>query len=166
MSIKTVFWLAFAALLAGGCASPGRTPLGRQPDEVVSAPAALPALGEVAMVALALLGKPYLLGGMSPDTGFDCSGLVHYAYREALRLSLPRTTLEQSRASVPIPLASLEAGDLLFFNTQAREFSHVGIYLGGGRFIHAPATGGFVRVESVQASYWTRRFNGARRIIF
>jgi cell wall-associated NlpC family hydrolase len=119
---------------------------------------------EAAIVALAQLGRPYVFGGASPDTGFDCSGLVAYVYREAFRSALPRTAYEQSRIGVPVVGDALAPGDLVFFNTLRREFSHVGIYLGEARFVHAPSGGGVVRVEDMRLPYWSSRYNGARRL--
>jgi cell wall-associated NlpC family hydrolase len=119
----------------------------------------------VALQALAYIGVPYRAAGLSPQTGFDCSGLVAYAYREAAGLSLPRNTFDLSRLGVAIEPGALRPGDLVFYNTQQREFSHVGIYLGEDRFIHAPSSGGEVRVESLRAGYWVQRYNGARRVI-
>jgi cell wall-associated NlpC family hydrolase len=119
----------------------------------------------VALQALAHLGTPYRAGGLSPRTGFDCSGLVAYVYREGAGLALPRNTLDLSQIGEPIERAALRPGDLVFYNTQRREYSHVGIYLGENRFIHAPSSNGEVRVENLRAGYWLRRYSGARRII-
>jgi cell wall-associated NlpC family hydrolase len=120
---------------------------------------------KVAMQALAYLGTPYRTGGLSPLTGFDCSGLVAYAYRKAAGLALPRNTLDLSQQGEPIQRDELKPGDLVFYNTQRRAYSHVGIYLGEDRFIHAPSSGGEVRVENLRADYWVRRYSGARRVI-
>ncbi|MBA3902861.1 MAG: glycoside hydrolase [Rhodocyclaceae bacterium] len=119
---------------------------------------------ELVLRALSFVGVNYHRGGESPETGFDCSGLVRHVYREALGLSLPRTSRDISRVGETIQTDELKPGDLVFFNTLRRGFSHVGIYLGEHRFVHAPATGGEVRVEDMRQSYWTKRFNGARRI--
>ncbi|MCZ7563852.1 MAG: C40 family peptidase [Burkholderiales bacterium] len=119
---------------------------------------------EVALHALSALGAPYAEGGRSPETGFDCSGLVAYAYWRASRLALPRTTLELSRIGRHVAAPDLQPGDLLFFDTQRRAYSHVGIYLGEQRFIHAPSAGGAVRIDDLRLDYWLRRFNGARRL--
>ena len=119
----------------------------------------------VALQALAYLGIPYRAGGLSPLSGFDCSGLVAYVYREGAGVPLPRNTFDLSRVGAPIERAALMPGDLVFYNTQRREYSHVGIYLGEDRFIHAPANGGEVRVENLRADYWMRRYSGARRVI-
>ena len=114
--------------------------------------------------ALLALGVDYRYGGQSPITGFDCSGLVSHIFREAYGLRLPRTSYAQSQAGPAVPATELEAGDLVFFNTLNRPFSHVGIYLGDGRFVHAPRTGARVRVERVDGAYWIKRFDGARRV--
>jgi cell wall-associated NlpC family hydrolase len=114
--------------------------------------------------ALAALGAPYRRGGSSPDTGFDCSGLVAHVFQQARGVQLPRSTREQRWAGRPVRLAELLPGDLVFYNTRGRPYSHVGIYLGEGQFIHAPRPGAKVRVESTAKAYWRARFNGARRI--
>ena len=118
-----------------------------------------------AMQALAFLGTPYRTGGESPKSGFDCSGLVAYAYRLGAGLKLPRNTYELSHFGKPVERAALRPGDLVFYDTDGREYSHVGIYLGENRFIHAPSTGGEVRVDNLRAGYWVRRYSGARRVI-
>ena len=107
-----------------------------------------------------MVGVPYRYGGESPD-GFDCSGLVQYAYRSA-GVSVPRTSRDQLRASSPVPLADAAAGDLVFF--QSKDFSHVGIYLGQGRFVHAPATGRAVAIASFNEAYYRRNFVRAGRM--
>lgn len=119
----------------------------------------------VALQALAYLGTPYRTGGLSPQTGFDCSGLVAYAYRQGAGLALPRNTFELSHLGQAVARSALRPGDLVFYNTQRRDYSHVGIYLGEDRFVHAPATGGEVRVENLDSGYWVRRYSGARRVI-
>lgn len=118
------------------------------------------------MQALRLVGVPYEYGGSSPDTGFDCSGLVHYVFTYALGLALPRSAEEISRVGEQIGRDALEPGDLVFFNTLRRPFSHVGIYLGEQRFIHAPSHGGQVEIASMTGRYWQNRYDGARRITF
>ena len=114
--------------------------------------------------ALRVLGARYRLGGSSPRTGFDCSGLVTHAFEQAWGVTLPHNVQAQSRIGIPVKRSALQPGDLLFYNTLNRPYSHVGIYLGEGRFIHAPRPGKLVRVESLQSSYWSARFNGARRV--
>ena len=163
-----LFLIAFLNLILAGCASQSL-----RPPEAETEPAAATApvvnatdrASSVALQALAHLGTPYRAGGLSPRTGFDCSGLVAYVYRQGAGLALPRNTFDLSRLGEPVERAALRAGDLVFYNTQRREYSHVGIYLGEDRFIHAPASGGEVRVEDLRAGYWMRRYDGARRII-
>ena len=115
--------------------------------------------------ALLALGTHYRYGGRSPATGFDCSGLVMHVFARAWRLELPRSTKEQAAMGKPIPsLGMLQPGDLVFYNTRNRPYSHVGIYVGEGRFVHAPRPGRRVRAESMESAYWKARFNGARRL--
>jgi cell wall-associated NlpC family hydrolase len=163
MRLKLTAALAFLLILVNGCATRAPSFEGRTSAPETGTPAAAPRV-EAALVALGLLGRPYAFGGATPETGFDCSGLVAYVYREAFRWSLPRTTYEQSRVGVAVESEALGPGDLVFFNTLRRDFSHVGIYLGDARFIHAPSTGGVVRVEDMRLPYWSSRYNGARRI--
>ncbi|WP_410498766.1 C40 family peptidase [Chitinibacter sp. S2-10] len=120
---------------------------------------------EVIMVALGLLDIGYRLGGSQPEEGLDCSGLVKYVYKNAVQLDLPRTSIEMALATRPIEKSDLKPGDLVFFNTQGRPYSHVGIYLGNGRFIHAPSAKGKVRIESINNSYFGPRFEGARSLL-
>jgi cell wall-associated NlpC family hydrolase len=115
--------------------------------------------------ALHALGVPYRYGGRSPETGFDCSGLITHVFERAWGMLLPPGTQALSKVGKPVKLIrELEPGDLVFYNTRNRPYSHVGIYLGDGRFLHAPRPGATVRVESVQTPYWRARFNGARRL--
>ena len=117
------------------------------------------------LTAMNFLGVPYRFGGNSEDEGFDCSGFTRHVFALALGLVLPRRSQEQANAAglVDIGADELAPGDLVFFNTLRRTFSHVGIYIGGGKFIHAPRTGSEVRIEDMRSSYWARRFDGARR---
>lgn len=122
------------------------------------------AVQEVLMNALALSGTPYKYGGKTPDTGFDCSGFVRYVFSQAANLTLPHGARAISQLGKSIPADQLQPGDLVFFNTLKHAFSHVGIYLGDGRFIHAPSSGGGVHVVNMNDAYWAKRFNGARRL--
>ena len=115
--------------------------------------------------ALDYLGVRYRSGGTSPETGLDCSGLVLNVFRNAIGFDLPRTAAEMARMGDKIGRKDLKPGDLVFFNTMRRAFSHVGIYLGDGKFVHAPSSGGKVRVEAIATGYWSKRFNGARRLV-
>jgi cell wall-associated NlpC family hydrolase len=114
--------------------------------------------------ALDMIGIRYKRGGRDPETGFDCSGLVRHAFREGLGLDLPQTSREISNAAEVIDKNELRPGDLVFFNTMRRAFSHVGIYLGDNMFVHAPRAGASVRIEDMRQRYWVKRFNGARRV--
>jgi cell wall-associated NlpC family hydrolase len=116
--------------------------------------------------ALGFLGVPYRRGGSDVETGFDCSGFVRAIYQQTAGLLLPRRASEQAASTEKIDKTELKPGDLVFFNTMRRAFSHVGIYVGNGKFIHAPKPGGEVRVEDLGTSYWAKRFDGARRVLF
>jgi cell wall-associated NlpC family hydrolase len=119
---------------------------------------------EIIFYALSLVGIDYRWGGSSPQTGFDCSGLVSHVYRQIAGMVLPRDSYAMARLGTPISLDELRPGDLVFFNTMRRPFSHVGIYLGDKRFVHSPSTGKSVNVVDMTESYWAKRYNGARRI--
>jgi cell wall-associated NlpC family hydrolase len=119
---------------------------------------------EVVIRALGMIGIQYKYGGDGPENGLDCSGLVRYLFREAWGKDLPRTSEEISRVGQHVEKNELQPGDLVFYNTLRRSFSHVGIYLGDNKFIHSPSAGGQIRIESMNVSYWKKRFNGARRI--
>ncbi|MGQ0710178.1 MAG: C40 family peptidase [Rhodoferax sp.] len=114
--------------------------------------------------AMGFLGVPYKRGGTSADTGFDCSGFVRAIYEQTVGLVLPRTADQQAASTEKINRNELQPGDLVFFNTLRRAFSHVGIYIGNGKFIHSPRAGAEVRVEDMGLSYWSKRFDGARRV--
>jgi cell wall-associated NlpC family hydrolase len=112
--------------------------------------------------ALKMLGKPYRYGGASPS-GFDCSGLVQFSFRQA-GVVVPRATEEQRRASAPVRVSNLRRGDLLFFDQEGKKNSHVGIYLGDGKFVHAPSSGKQVRSDRLDAPYWKKHLSEARRV--
>lgn len=120
---------------------------------------------DLVLNAMGSLGVPYRLGGTSAETGFDCSGFVRAMFQQTVGLMLPRTAAEQAAATQRIEKTDLKPGDLVFFNTLRRTNSHVGIYMGDGKFIHSPRTGSQVRVENMNISYWQTRFNGARRVL-
>jgi len=113
--------------------------------------------------ALGYIGIRYRRGGSSPETGFDCSGFVRHVFGETLGLELPHNAKAISLQGERVDRAELMPGDLVFFDTMRRAFSHVGIYLGNSLFVHAPRTGGRVRIEDMTDQYWSRRYNGARR---
>ena len=120
---------------------------------------------DVILQGLKLVGVRYRLGGNNEDSGLDCSGFVRLVFQDSIGTSLPRTAREMSEVGQQIDTSQLKPGDLVFFNTMRRTFSHVGIYLGDNHFMHAPRTGAEVRVESMESSYWMKRYNGARRIL-
>lgn len=119
---------------------------------------------ELVLQAMSMIGIRYKYGGTAPESGLDCSGLVRYVYKQVWDKDLPRTSEEISQVGQKVDTQDLRPGDLVFYNTLRRGFSHVGIYLGDNKFIHAPSPGGQVRIESMELSYWKKRFNGARRI--
>ncbi len=118
---------------------------------------------DIALRALSMIGRPYVWGGDDPSEGFDCSGLVHYVYKDAANISLPRQAARMSLIGMKIRRSRLGPADLVFFNTQRRAYSHVGLYIGDGRFVHAPARGKTIRMAQLDNDYWARRYNGARR---
>ena len=122
------------------------------------------AASDLVVTAMGFLGVPYRRGGNSAETGFDCSGFVRAMYEQTVGLVLPRRAAEQAEVTQTIAREELKPGDLVFFNTMRRAFSHVGIYVGDGKFIHSPRSGSQVRVEDMRSAYWHTRFNGARRV--
>jgi cell wall-associated NlpC family hydrolase len=120
---------------------------------------------QVSAYALQMVGTVYRFGGTEPATGFDCSGLVQYVYRQVSGVTLPRTARSLSDVGLQVPVVNLLPGDLVFFNTRRYAFSHVGIYIGHNQFIHAPRSGERVEVSTIDSRYWQRRFNGARRLV-
>ncbi|TWG79643.1 Cell wall-associated hydrolases (invasion-associated proteins) [Cupriavidus gilardii J11] len=157
--------LGAMALLLAACAStpPSRHgAITRAPRAPMVEPSA--GLEEISIQAMALVGTPYRYGGNTPDSGFDCSGLVRYVVARAASVQLPRTTEAMGTRGTPLERSQVASGDLVFFNTTGRPNSHVGIYVGQNRFVHAPSTGGTVRLEDMTKSYWASRYNGARRV--
>jgi cell wall-associated NlpC family hydrolase len=159
MTHKSLYIILF--LMIHGCATvaPDRS------GTLRTTPAEQPAeRTEALLQALNAVGVSYRNGGNSHADGFDCSGLVAHVYREAWGISLPRTARGQSEYGVAVARAELQPGDLVFYNTLNSPYSHVGIYLGEGKFVHAPKPGAEVRIDRMNSSYWSSRFNGARRI--
>ena len=158
---------AAAAVLAA-C---GHAPAKRSPPPPAAhdwpqvTPADPAAASSVLMRALGLVGTPYRYGGNTPESGFDCSGLVTYVYRDMLALNLPRTSNELAAIQGPkIAPDRLAAGDLVFFGDKGHVW-HVGIYVGEGRFVHAPSTGGTVRLDQLDGPYWRNHYTGAKRVL-
>lgn len=160
--------LAFALVLAGcgggGNTRPASTPATQRTWPTVAA--ADPAgANAVLMRAIGLVGTPYRYGGNTPESGFDCSGLVAYVYRDVLDLRLPRTSRELAQVQGPrIAPRQLAPADLVFFGSSGN-VSHVGIYVGEGRFVHAPSTGGTVRLDHLDGTYWRDHYTGAKRVL-
>jgi cell wall-associated NlpC family hydrolase len=132
---------------------------------LVPADAAADAGAEVSLQALALIGVPYRYGSDDPARGLDCSGLVRHVFRAVAALDLPRRAEEISRYGHSVARDHLRPGDLVFFDTRGRPYSHVAVYVGDGRFVHAPAQRGRVRVDAIDERYWQRRYSGARRLL-
>ncbi|HQV42354.1 MAG TPA: C40 family peptidase [Moraxellaceae bacterium] len=121
---------------------------------------------DMVIVALSLIGTPYKYGGVSPETGFDCSGLVKYVLGLSSTVTLPRTSADMYRmGGKDVPLDDMVPGDLVFFKVKSKRINHVAVYIGEGRFVHAPSTGNFVRVDILGKNYWQRYIAGARRVI-
>jgi cell wall-associated NlpC family hydrolase len=120
--------------------------------------------GDVVVGALNMIGVRYRWGGDTPDSGLDCSGFVRYVFQDTLGMSLPRRAEEMSRVGEKVSMSNLKPGDLVFFNTMRRTFSHVGIYIGDNKFVHSPSTGSTIRVDDLDNGYWEKRFTGARRL--
>jgi cell wall-associated NlpC family hydrolase len=157
-----------ALLLLGlaGCGSAPHISKGRVTTEAFqNERQASPAAQEVAMYALMLLRTGYRFGGKNPDAGLDCSGMVAYVYREAAGMPLTGNAASLARQGRDTGFDQLRSGDLVFFNTLGRPFSHVGIYLGKGEFIHAPNSRGQVRVDKLTNRYWSERFEMARTLL-
>lgn len=164
MSLTTRVALIALALLLAACSSraPSPQPVHTPP---IASPSYLGGAEDVLFRALGLVGTPYRYGGNTPEGGFDCSGLVGYVYRDMLDLRLPRTTRELAALEGPrIPPTQLAGGDLVFFGTHG-EVSHVGIYVGEGRFVHAPSSGGTVRLDHLDGPLWRDHYRGARRLL-
>jgi cell wall-associated NlpC family hydrolase len=158
----TVVLVALVGTMAAGCRKSGAVYRPMPPSAPGStAPARLDGYA-LATAAMALQGIPYRLGGADPS-GFDCSGLVQYVLRE-MGIAWPRVVHDQWEAGRPIDANDIAPGDLVFFVTEGRDVSHVGIAIGGDRFVHAPNSRGVVRVETLGSDYWSRRFAGARRV--
>lgn len=160
------------ALSCGFCAAAEPAPPTSDPvSPAVSAPEqsaaeAQPSRAELALFALGLVGSVYRIGGDNPQNGMDCSGFVRYVYRQVAGLKLPHNAAAISRVSEVISRTDLKPGDLVFFKTMKKAFTHVGIYLGNNQFVHASSsTTGSVMVSSLDDSYWHKRFDGARRLL-
>ena len=117
---------------------------------------------ELMLHSMSLIGTPYRFGGSNRNTGFDCSGMVQFVYRETLNVSLPRTARDMAAAGKVINKNQLKVGDLVFFNTNGKKFSHVGLYIGENRFIHAPSSKSSIKINYLSDKYYASRYTGAR----
>lgn len=157
MSFRAVLILVVVFALAACAGSPPRVASATSPASSKNVD-----VSRAADHALAMLGAPYRYGGVDSD-GFDCSGLVHYSFRK-IGIALPRDTRSLRNTGIEIDMDDLAKGDLVFFDQEGKKSSHVGIYLGDGRFVHAPSTGGKVRTDKIDLTYWRKHLNEARRI--
>ena len=152
-----------AAVLLAGCgttppSSSSSSPTRTTPDSNLSPDQA----SDIAIHALGLVGTPYRYGGNTPDTGFDCSGLIGYVYRHRVGTAPPRTVAQLNDWGQPVDAGELRTGDLVVFGTGRRP-THAGIYVGEGRFVHAPSSGGDVRLDQLQSRHWSRQNPAFRR---
>src|SRR6476659_7496756 len=151
--------MAFSLLPRAALAAPAAAAADRPVTRV------LQSAQELAIYALGLIGVDYRYGGNSPEHGLDCSGLLRDVFQEVVGVTVPRTAREMARLGGRVAPGDLKAGDLVFFNTRSSPFSHVGIYLGDDRFIHAPHRGGEVEIVAMSQRYWQQRYDGARRLV-
>lgn len=183
-SLTRLFLATLAAAAVAGCATVPSSP----PSYAIALPedsgfrieplrgpalkpdmsaAADPMIGsEIVMRALGLIGRKYRYGGNTPETGLDCSGLVRWVFADKIEMELPRNSLAMSRLPAPdVRKDELVPGDLVFFRTRGRVVSHVGIYIGEGRFVHAATGRSKVRIDRMDSTYWRNRFVNAKRVI-
>ncbi|BEV70793.1 MULTISPECIES: C40 family peptidase [unclassified Paludibacterium] len=174
---RRILALALAGWLACVTAAPDKTPPDKvtKDDNTAAEPAGDPignyassptddAVGDMLLQAISLMGVAYRFGGSNPSTGLDCSGFIQYVFKKSLKVNLPRTAAGMARVGRSVNKTELMPGDLVFFNTRGFSYSHVGIYLGNGKFIHAPRTGKTIEVAQLNQSYWVSHYNGARRV--
>ncbi|HTN42404.1 MAG TPA: C40 family peptidase [Nitrospiria bacterium] len=164
MGPRRVIGMTILALvfLAGCAGNPPRADFPRHPKD--DERSFTPAQSEVIKTARSLLGRPYRFGGTTPE-GFDCSGFVGYVYRRAARLALPRETHELVHSGKPVSVAEIAPADLVYFKIEHQKPLHVGIYIGDGKFIHAPSARGHVNIQNLGEEYWRDRYLGARRLL-
>jgi len=162
--VLTGIFLSFSAATQANPATAALDPQTEEPPSFLDRYTDL--AQDVLLKGLEKVGVGYRFGGVGMGAnGLDCSGFVQTVFEEAIGIMLPRTAREQAKQGEEVARSELKPGDLVFFNTMRRAFSHVGIYLGDHYFLHAPSSGGSVRLEDMQNSYWKQRYNGARRIL-
>lgn len=186
-----ILLISLAAIVQSGCSTAPVPPAGPMARQIAKAPAEAPAAkaaeanagatpaaplaeetaasapqaSELLMYALSMIGVKYKYGGSSMESGFDCSGFVRHVYSTVAAIDLPRSSRDMSKIGNAVRPADLAPGDLVFYNTQGQRFSHVGIYLGDNRFVHAPSSRKSVEIVDMNIGYWKRRFDGARRLL-
>ncbi len=158
------FFLCGGFLLLAGAASAGEATDPAASEQTVLS-SSIDKASDMLAYALGLVGVNYKYGGKSPETGLDCSGFVSYVYKQAAGLVLPHNARAISMFGQKITISELQPGDLVFYNTMRHAYSHVGIYLGENKFVHASVTGRGVEVVNMNENYWVKRFNGARRVV-
>jgi cell wall-associated NlpC family hydrolase len=136
----------------------------RQESQVPSEIGGSDAVGDLLLQAMGLMGVAYRFGGNSPTQGLDCSGFMVYIFKKSMNIVLPRTAAEMAKIGSKVERDSLQQGDLVFFNTRGFANSHVGMYIGDGKFIHSPRTGKNIEIANLSSKYWAMRYNGARRV--
>ncbi|MCL6263109.1 C40 family peptidase [Craterilacuibacter sp. RT1T] len=165
MNAKHLSTLAMLTLLAACSTTPPKKPAPKPRPGISLAGLQADGAGrEVLMVTLGLLGNDYKFGGTNPEAGLDCSGMAGYIYRNALGVELPRTAAQIAEAGRSISMNQLRVGDFVFFNTMNRRYSHMGIFIGDGKFVHAPRTNSQIRVERLDNPWFMSRFDGARTL--
>lgn len=165
LTVRTLALLC-ALLMPNAYAAPGNDgdPTSKPADAPHASAPGEGAVGDMILQAVSLMGIAYRFGGTTPVNGFDCSGFIRYIF-QSTGLNLPRSAAEQAQVGRPVSRDELKPGDVLFFNTRGFNYSHNGLYLGNGRFIHAPRTGKNIEITSLNAEYWNKRYNGARRMV-
>ncbi len=172
-TLKTALIYALLVFLVGCSSTPDRTQNGYNPeftaleDDGTALPTALKAAAnDVLFQAIGLVGTPYRYGGNSPETGFDCSGLINFVFLQSAGMKLPRSTRELIDIDAPsVAKDRLYPGDLVYFNTLGGRVSHIGIYVGERRFVHAPSSGGTVRMDNLDTDYWRKHYVEAKRVL-
>lgn len=159
--LRTVLLLAVTALLFSACSTTTTmTGVGSQPPQ--ESAQVTGKRDDITFFALGMIDTGYRFGGKNPEAGFDCSGMVSYVFREAANIRVTGSAADIAKRGREISKVALQPGDLVFFNTLGRPFSHVGIYIGDGRFVHAPSTNGKVRIDQMGNKYWAKKFEMAR----
>lgn len=167
VSMRRLMLLSLALLLAACASSPPPKKTGKPPARPGISLGGLQADGvgrEILMYTLSLLDIEYKFGGSNPEAGLDCSGMVAYIYQNAARVRLPHNAAQIAGLARPVSNSQLRVGDLVFFNTLGKPFSHMGIYIGDGKFVHAPRSNSVIRVDRLDNSYFAARYEGARTL--